>query len=147
MPDSEQGSPKTEYRRKAGTPVVAVRFLSALLPLDTRCTENSGESFEGHSIFVDKDGPHLFIRTPGRTMRVNSGDWIVTDSTGDHSLYSPESFSRLYEPVAPVADDKPEHVCGLTGFGLGRELDVCPACEKDRRTSAPSPAPPSETPR
>lgn len=58
-----------------------------------------------------------------------------------------EIVARLDRPKDRPADEtsaKPEHVCGLQGFGRGKgsENDVCPACEttdqRDKLTVAPN---------
>lgn len=45
------------------------------------------------------------IRTMEGHLWAKPGDWIVTDSEGDKTLFRPEAFEAAHEPVEETADE------------------------------------------
>lgn len=80
-----------KYKHKS-IPVNAVQFF------DNKKCFNDIKS-RGIPIGYDyQNVPHFFINHGGR-LTLNDGDWIVTEITGDYTIYCPEIFEDEYELV------------------------------------------------
>lgn len=87
-----------KYRKKpAVTEVDAVQFLpSKTGPFDVPVGMKLWPNERGAT---PRNMSWGYIDTPDGTFHVMAGDWILTDSVGDHYYLSNEAFEYLYEPA------------------------------------------------
>ena len=85
----------TKYRRKA-VDVEAMQF-DPTLPKE-QWPEGVHE-YSGHWSQKDNTIRNFGFRSPGGASRINPGDWIVTNQTGERYVVLAESFDATYERV------------------------------------------------
>ena len=92
-----------------------------------------GERFEKDGIYYTTEKARDFFHE--MMMELKAIGW---DFMGDATLRSIADGKMLLEGriqrVIP-APEKPKHVCGKQGFGIGIEgwYDICPACEANKK--------------
>lgn len=51
------------------------------------------------SLEIEREGGRDYVPTPSGKMRVDPGDWIVTDERGTRILIRPDLFPKMFEPL------------------------------------------------
>lgn len=64
---------------------------------------HSGAMFMEWVIQSDNQGYFLMIKTSTGYRRVNDGDWIIKDATGEYYSYNPSEFENNYEIVSETS--------------------------------------------
>jgi len=78
--------------------VEAEQFVyETLTELPNLGARKTGDMFMGYSVWVDERGPHVIIERGADRLRVNPGDWVLTEITGEVHVLADEVFKLAYQ--------------------------------------------------